>query len=474
MNKKFTKNYHSNSQLLPKNLSSIHKKENKNFSRQNQAFELFYLGRDILGYDQLTRLHLEWFDIISRYKKLLFLAPRDHLKTTCFSKTYPIYKLLKNRDLRILLINEILGNAKKFLREIKAHFQQNEKFINCFGHLDALADKWNEEEILIPRNRISGEPSISVAGVEQAIISTHRDLIMIDDPVSDKNCQTATQREKVKRWLQKTVIPILAPNGQIVVVGNRWHIRDLYSDILEDRDFKGWKKVVLSAEDREGNILFPERFPRQRLDDKKFDMGTANYATQYLNDPSATIGLVFAKEWLKYFPSAPENMSNYQGVDLAISRKEQGHYFVVATIGLDKEGNVWILDIYRDRISFPSQVKAIKRENAYHKPYLIAIESNAYQEALPETLRTDPESKRLPFRSVTAQGDKVRRISSLSPLFENGTIRLVKGEWNHEFEQEYLQFPKGSSDDILDALHIAVEGAKHLFRKEVSVTVAGE
>jgi predicted phage terminase large subunit-like protein len=103
---------------------------------------------------------------------------------------------------------------------------------------------------------------------------------------------------------------------------------------------------------------------------------------------------------------------------------------------------------------FPAQIKQVEAQAAAWKPYRIAIESNAYQRALPQWLRQGL----LPVVEVKQSKDKVLRLTELAPYFENGTLRMNPKQ--EEFLLEYLQFPKGAHDDILDALHLALSTAK--------------
>jgi predicted phage terminase large subunit-like protein len=59
----------------------------------------------------------------------------------------------------------------------------------------------------------------------------------------------------------------------------------------------------------------------------------------------------------------------------------------------------------------------------------------------------------LPVVEVKQAKNKALRIEELGPYFENGKIRVSPDD--NDFLLEYLQFPKGRHDDILDAVHIA-------------------
>jgi len=442
---------------------------------------LFFFAKEVLGYKQLSELHLSWFDILLREKHVILLAPVGHLKTTACTIAYPLFRLTEDNNLRCLLVNEVLDNAKGFLREIKGHLLQNPRFREIYGHLDLAADSWTEERIQIPRTEIKKEPSIAVASVGGTVVSQHPDLVIIDDPCSNRNTQTAGQRQKVITWFQKDLLPRLDDGGQIIIVMTRWHMEDLAGFIKNSPGFSNWKVIDLAAEtiDESGkqHILFPEKFNHDKLAKLKAQLGTTAYNCLYLNDPSGQEGSDFKAAWIDSarYDVLPPDLTIFAGIDLAISRREGSSRYAYCVIGKDRAGNVYVIDAYRDRIPFNEQLKAAKRLHHLHHPRLISVESNGYQAAFAESLRTDEETRRMPLKTIVATDDKQAKIRGLAPLFENGAIRLPqpKGQaWLTQLEEELLHFPSGS-DDMLDALWLAIQGIE-IQRVEPKITFASD
>lgn len=437
-------------------------------SHAERLENLYFFARDVLGYDQLSELHLSWFDILLREQFVLLLAPVGHLKTTACTIAYPLFRLTEDHNMRILQVNEILDNAKGFLREIKGHLTQNERFRERYGHWDLSADAWTEERIQIPRTEIRKEPSVAVASVLGTVVSQHPNLIVVDDPCSNRNTQTPHQRQKVITWFQKDLLPRLDDGGQIVIVMTRWHTEDLAGFIKSDPGFAHWKVIDLAAEwtDEAGqhHLLYPEKFGKEKLARLRAQLGAAAYNCLYLNDPSGQEGADFKLAWIDSgrFDPRPPDLTVFAGVDLAIGRRETNSRFAYCVIGLDKAGTAHVLDGFRGRIPFDEQLKAVKRLDRIHHPVQIAVESNGYQAAFLESLRTDPETRRLPLHAVTTQGDKHARLRGLAPLFESGAIRLPRreiGTWAEQLEEELLHFPHGT-DDQLDALWLALQAVQ--------------
>ena len=321
--------------------------------------------------------------------------------------------------MRILILNECWPTRRTSCVKPK-HITSN-PFQAEVRALDAAATKWTESSIVVPRTRIMKEPSIAVCGVLGTVVSMHPDLIIADDLISNNNSQTPLQRAKVSNWFRTVVLPMLEPSGQLAVIGTRYHYGDLYSEILADPGFAKWRKIIQKSEwlDESGqrHILFPERFTPEKLDELRATMGTVAYNCQMLNDPSGLEGSDFKAAWLDQgrYDQLPDRPTVFSGVDLAIGRSEGNSRFAIVTIALDRDGTVYVVNCYRDRIPFAEQLKAVKRILSSTSPRLIAIGANSYQTVFIETLRTDPETRLLPLRPINTQGDKHARLRGWPP-----------------------------------------------------------
>lgn len=395
--------------------------------------DLFSFSRDVLGYNLLTGLHLDWFKALIENQFLVLLAPRGHLKSTVSTAAYPLWRLVGNRNLRILIVAETQSIARKLLDAIKQHILLNDVFRRVYGSWDINAARWTEDNITIPRSRVVKEPSITCAGVLGNLVSMHNDLIILDDAVSNNNSYTPGQREKLLDWFTSVILPALEPDGQLVICGTRWHQLDLYNHILTSPGFESWKKIIQRAiwrdEEAKTRLLFPERFSEKKLEEMRRMMGATSFSLQMLNDVAAAES-AFKVEWLRAcrYVERPPNMNIYVGVDLASGSKEAHSRFGHVVIGIPRgDRDAYVLAAQREHIMFPEQIRAIKRIHRIWKPTLMAVETNAYQASLLQVLRVDPETARLPIKGITTTGEKRRRIGSLAVLFENGALRLPDG-----------------------------------------------
>ncbi|HAM34573.1 MAG TPA: hypothetical protein DEB40_03320 [Elusimicrobia bacterium] len=433
-----------------------------------KLLELFAFAREGLGYKDISDFHLGWYDQILRNRFVLLLSPRGHLKTSAVSTAYALWRLTQNRNLRILILNEVLGNSKDILSSIKAHIA-SDKFRELHGNWDTLSEMWTAEKILIPRDKVLKEPSISVAGILGTILSSHADLILLDDPQGDRNSKSSFQRKKIMSWFQKVVLPILEPGGQIVTCMTRWNRDDLAGVIMSEPGFKNWKVIEQRAEwtDERGNrkILFPQKFSPETLDQYRANMGSAAYRLQFLNDIAGQEeDSAFRIEWIESgrFDKPPESLRVYCGIDLAISEKRGASNWAYIVIGLDRTGCAFVLDGFRGHIGVVDQIAHAKRIWRVFNPVLMVAEATGYQGVFGQLLRVDPETRRMPLQMLSVNDPKEARISGLSPLVQSGAIRLPRlnfATWVSHLEEEMAEFPNGN-DDMLDALVLALRAVR--------------
>ena len=446
---------------------------------QARLLDLFSFARDVCEYKDLTAFHLRWYQEFLRRQFLLLVSPRSHFKTSaCIA--YILWRLVQNRNLRILILSEVLSNAKDILSAIKGHVA-SERFKELYGNWGSLSELWTADKIVIPRTQVLKEPSINAAGILGTIVSQHVDLLWIDDPQGEKNSVSPLQRKKVLIWLQKTTMPILEPEGQCILTMTRWHRDDLAGHIMSDPGLRNWGVIEQRAEwtgdNGERRILFPERFPPATLDRLRANMGPLAYRTQFLNDLAGQENSAFRIEWIESgrFDHIPEGLRTYCGIDLAISEKRGASKFAYAVIGLDREGTAFVLDAFRGQVNVVAQIAHTKRIYKVFNPVLITAEATGYQGVFGQLLRVDPETKRMPLRMLSVTDPKEARISGLTPLVESGALRLPRPEfaqWVGQIEEEMIEFPNGG-DDLLDAIVLALR-AVNLQRVEPRIRFADE
>lgn len=215
-----------------------------------------------------------------------------------------------------------------------------------------------------------------------------------------------------------------------------------------------WSVVYQKAINDDGSLLFPEKLSQEFLDSQRRTQGSYIFAHQYQNEIIPSEDQDFKKEWLVYYEHLPKVAYTFAFVDPAISLEPGADYtaFVVVDVGID---NTWyVRAAKRQRITATQTIKLIFDLASIYKCKMIGIETVAYQKALMHFLNEEMRKRKvtIPIHAINRGPDvsKSMRIRSLVPRFEWQRIYLKTGLL--DLEDELHKFPRGSYDDILDAL----------------------
>lgn len=215
-----------------------------------------------------------------------------------------------------------------------------------------------------------------------------------------------------------------------------------------------WDAVYEQAIRPDGSLFFPERLTKEFLAKVRRSMGSYIFANQYQNEIIPEGEQVFPKHWLKYYAEIPPENHTFIFIDPAISEEESADYTAFVVVQTDVAQNWYVRYARREKIN-PSEVLNLTfRLYREFKPLVIGIEDVAFQRALIHFAYEEMKRRNeyLPVQGVKRSPDKTKhmRIMSLVPRFEFGNLFLAQGL--HDLELELAQFPRGSHDDLLDAL----------------------
>lgn len=451
--------------------------------------------------------------------ELVIAAPRGHAKSTWLSFVLPIWCIVYKVKRFIVIISETDGMAAQFVNDIKIHLESNERLRDDFGDLcgDTVPGrplKWTQKDFIAAHRdeygMITHKTKVLARGTGGQIrglkIDGKRpDLVIGDDLENDEFVNTPEQRNKIWNWFMKAVQPGLDPKrGTLIIAGTVLHFDSLLNRLLKlakqkmkTAQAKAKPSKVIwrfyQAIDKVGRILWPERFNREFLDDKKLTMGGLLFNCEYLNLPIDEATRLYRPEWIRWYTRTELGfdaekrqwsfrgmpMTIFIGIDPAISESDKADYFGVTVIGHVKEHN-WIIFLYATglRIDFPTQVQEIIRMEATWPVRFIGIEKNGYQRVLPQQVIKESTSLKIKQLDNGSHTRKYTRILAASIPFENGQCFFPEalpdeagipdqtGERrvHHlvaDLYEQMMQYPASAHDDILDSM----ENAFQLIRK---------
>lgn len=202
--------------------------------RELYRSSLFHTAKFLLGNKDVTeRTHGEIIDCLeSPSKRKLICVPRGCLKSTIACVAYPIWLLINNPNLRILIDSELYTNSKNFIRQIKAYLE-SPMVTNVFGEFKSKSN-WSEGEITISkRTKALKEASIVAGGIGTTKVGAHFEVIIGDDYNSNKNSNTPEGCEKVIDHYKYNT-SILEPTGTYVIIGTRYSENDIIGHIMNN------------------------------------------------------------------------------------------------------------------------------------------------------------------------------------------------------------------------------------------------
>lgn len=410
------------------------------------------------------------------------LAPRGSGKSTSCDICYAVMRALQNRNLRVLIASRTTEQAKAFLFEIKSALM-NERLREIFGEL--RGDKWDETQADIAgRTKNPKEHTFTIAGADGAVVSKHFDLILGDDLVEDKNSRTEGQRKQLMRFFYRSMLPTLRPDGEMRLLGTRYHPEDLYGHLINNDPLFKDNYIVLPAvfhrktgetldllQDDNGNFYAsrnatcydPKGFPMKKIIERRASMPLADFECQYQNRTTFMQGDFFKTDWFQHYNEDPHKMvdrlglSVWMGVDLASSLKDSADEFAMVVIGILRNmQECYILDYLAGRFTFNKQKSLLIQKYDDWNPAKTFVEANAYQSVLSTTTVEEfPDIRVMPIWTTK---DKITRARSMQLYYERRQMYHRKGR-SAKIEGQLIGFPDLKLKDLVDALFFAINGA---------------
>lgn len=422
--------------------------------------KLKFLCTNFLSTPHWSGVHDELASFLKTAGKRIHIElPRGHLKSWIVTKSWTIQKILANPDIRVLIVNATEENAVKFMRTMEKYLAKGNPLSRIYGNFES--EVWNQNEFIIrQRTQVLDAPTCMAAGLQKTLTSQHYDLIVADDLVEPDNCRTKEQREKVYDFYL-SLFDLLEPEGQLVVIGTRYHQDDLYARILEENEtHKNWSCFIRSCYNSDGGILFPEKFTHEQLEDIK-KKSYYHFSTQYLNNPIDPENADFRSNQVRFYePGSAHPSSLYLTIDPAISLDRNADYSAFVVAGMFADRRIRVVDAVHKRLVPSELVDQIFELVKKWRLHRVGLETFAFQKTLKYEIQRQQRASGIFFsidelgKRHSGRGEQVlskeARIRRLQPYFEQGLVE-VRADMQ-DLVDELLAFPRGKHDDLIDAL----------------------
>jgi hypothetical protein len=449
---------------------------------------------------------IRWANRDDRKSHLLILLPRDHQKSA-IAAFQVAWEITRNPSIRVLYISstaKLAVKQLKFIKDILTCPQYRKYWPEMVNIEESKREKWTETEIAVDhpnRKRDSvRDPTVFTAGLTTNIVGLHCDLSVLDDVVVDDTAYTEEGRRKVRDQVSY-LASIAGTDSRQLVVGTRYHPKDLYDDMLgmlveipgEDGNtaesyplYECFERVVEDRGDGGGQFLWPRMratngqyfgFDAKELAKKRAQYSDpTKFRAQYYNNPNDVGSSSISTDLFQYFDRKlvhrdmdkwyykNSRLNVFAAVDFAFSLSKKADYTCIVVVGVDSRQNFYVLDIDRFKTNKISEYfEKILRLHSKWNFRKIRAEVNVAQEVIVKDLKENyirPLGLALSIdehRPTSKEGTKEERIeATLQPKYANKQMWHYSGG-NCSLLEEELTLQRPSHDDIKDCLACCID-----------------
>ena len=452
---------------------------------------------------QVHKDFIKWLTRKDAKTHLMGLLPRDHMKSA-IAAYWVVWHITKNPTIRVLYISSTANLAEKqlgFIKQIITSDIYRKYWPEMVNPDEGKREKWTGSEIAVDhplrKKEAVRDPTVFTGGLTTSLTGLHCDIAVLDDVVVQENAYTEEGRGKV-RSQYSLLSSIEGAESLELVVGTRYHPKDLYSELLSkqveefsddgdlvesDKLYEVFERVVEDSLNRDGSGTF--LWPRQsRPDGKQFGFSAkilakkraqyldkTQFYAQYYNDPNDVSTSAISREYFQYYDRTKIRRENgnwyingnkvniFAAIDFAYSKRQTADYTAIVVVAVDAKTNFYVLEIDRFKTGLISEyfnhILDLHVKWDFRK---IRCEVTAAQEVIVKDLK---ESYVRPYglslaieehRPTRQDGRKEERIeATLQPKYANRQIWHYQGG-NNEVLEEELTLQNPAHDDVKDAL----------------------
>ncbi len=459
--------------------------EQVKLQRQQIRTDLYYLLRYVMG-----RPDIEHPWMLKRIREVqnnpdgyLDLWARDHRKSTVITYALTIQDILASHGEDPLpkwngmeptfgIFSHTRSISSEFVRQIKTELQTNPVLIGLFpdvlyANAEKEATRWSVQNGLTVKRK-SNPKEATVEGwglVDGQPTGKHFNVLIYDDVVTTESVNTPEMIEKTtKAWELSQNLG--DRNPRIRGIGTRYHFADTWRAIMDRQALIPRLHPATEDGTAAGRPVY---LTPHEIAKKRRNMGPYTFSAQMLLNPIADSLQGFQRHWFdhrfEYGQMDHKSMNRVLICDPANDKKKGSDWTTMAVIGKGADGNVYLLDFIRDRLTLKERASEYMRLHRKWKPQQAAYEEYGLQSDI-EYIKVLQQQKTHSFDIVKLGGklSKPDRINRLIPVCADGKFwmpeAIMRTTYEHKLEeqiivlieQEFLAWPVPVHDDGMDVI----------------------
>lgn len=414
--------------------------------------------------------------------RLAVFMPPGSAKSTYASILFPPWLMQRQPKANLLAASHTTELAEKWGRRVRNLVNEHSATLGITPAADSqAAGRWST----------TAGAEYYAAGVGAGIAGFRAKYGIIDDPVrSRQDADSELIRDRIWDWYINDFRTRLVPGAAEILIQTRWHEDDLAGRAL---NHSKWHVISLpaiaEADDQLGREVGEplwgddEYGYGEQLQELRKSTPARTWSALYQQRPAPEEGDYFKSEWLRPYDHVPDRktMRVYGGSDYAVTA-DGGDFTVHAVIGLDPEGRMYLLDLWRGQTASDKWIEAFCDLVREWKPLGWAEEQGQIRSGVGPFLdRRMRERKAYVFRDqFPTRGDKAIRAQSIrGRMALEGLYVPINAEWYPDLRSELLSFPAGKHDDQVDALGLVgqlldkMTSGQHPPKPEVPKNISG-
>lgn len=419
--------------------------------------------------------------------KLILNVPPGSMKSILFSVTGPAWAWAKWPHFRMLNMTNEEGLARR----------DGQRMLDIIQS-DWFQELWGEDTVLTSKKPGALLYDTTQKGFRQGLglsgnISGKRgNFILLDDPVDTKKAFSDQVNSEVNNTYDQAVSTRLNSIAKdcIGLIQQRTREDDLTGHLMKKKATSfvqvripmeyegepGYDPVkdlgpeyahLADPRTKEGELMFPERFPRSAVEALKEDLGSYGTASQLQQRPEPLGGAIIKKTFWQKWPkdqSPPFCVQIFDSWDTAYTEKDykEAAYSARTTWGIFEEEATGrhamiMLGRWYGRVGYPELKKEMRKSYKMNGCDRVLIEKKASGISLYQDARR--------IAGISVRGfnpgrlDKIARAHLATPMMEAGLVFIPDGRaWAEDVVERVSKFPMGAAPcaDLTDTITQAI------------------